>query len=112
MNWTPSLARDSDARHALLRRVEEGFAALRRGRLVAVTGDGGAILCLAAESVSPETMGDLKRRSDATPMVALTANRAAVLRINPTGADIVRMPVASHFNARLIRSLADRKSVV
>ncbi len=107
MNWNPSLARDSDARHALLRRVEEGFAALRRGRLVAVTGDGGTILCLAAESVSPETMGDLKRRSDATPMVALTANRAAVLRINPTGADIVRMPVAAHFNARLVRSLAD-----
>ncbi|MGE0665260.1 MAG: GTP cyclohydrolase II [Sphingomonadales bacterium] len=87
--------------------MEEAFAALRRGRLVAVTGDADAVLCLAAESVTAEAMGDLKRRSQAVPMVALTANRAAVLRINPTGADIVRMPLASHFNARLIRSLAD-----
>ncbi len=107
MNWSPSLARDPAARHALLRRVDDAFAALRRGRLVAVEGEAGRILCLAAESVSPETMGDLKRRSDATPMVVLTANRAAVLRINPTGADIIRIPLASHFNARLIRSLAD-----
>jgi GTP cyclohydrolase II len=107
MNWSQTFARDPEARHALLRRVDDAFAALRRGRLVAVTGEGGAILCLAAESVTPETMVDLKRRSDQTPMVALTANRAAVLRINPTGADIVRVPVASHFNARLIRSLAD-----
>ncbi|MEN3975320.1 GTP cyclohydrolase II [Emcibacter sp. SYSU 3D8] len=107
MNWNPSLARDPDARHALLRRVEEAFAALRRGRLVTVTGEQGATLCLAAETVSPETMGDLKRRSKATPMVALTAHRAAVLRINPTGADIIRVPLASHFNARLVRSLAD-----
>ncbi|MEN3952279.1 GTP cyclohydrolase II [Iodidimonas sp. SYSU 1G8] len=107
MNWKPTFARDADARHALLRRVDDAFAALRRGRLAAVTDGERSILCLAAESVTPETMVDIKRRSSETPMVALTANRAAVLRINPTGADIIRMPVATHFNARLIRSLAD-----
>jgi GTP cyclohydrolase II len=107
MNWKPTFAQDADARHALLRRVDDAFAALRRGRLAAVTDGEGTILCLAAESVTPETMVDIKRRSSETPMVALTANRAAVLRINPTGADIIRMPVATHFNARLIRSLAD-----
>jgi GTP cyclohydrolase II len=107
MNRSLSPLRDSEARHALLRRVDEAFAALRRGRLAAVVGEADTVLCLAAESVTAEAMADLRRRSTQPPMVSLTANRAAVLRINPTGAEIVRVPVAAHFNARLIRSLAD-----
>jgi GTP cyclohydrolase II len=107
MSLNPSLVRDPDARHALLRRVDDAFAALRRGRLAAVRGEKGTILCLAAESVSADNMNDLRRRAAAQPMIALTANRAAVLRINPTGDDVIRLAVAPHFNTRLIRSLAD-----
>ncbi|MBI1180391.1 MAG: GTP cyclohydrolase II [Alphaproteobacteria bacterium] len=107
MTLNPAVLRDPEARQALLKRVDQAFAALRRGRMAAIRGDSGTALCLAAESVSAESVAEMRRRATGAPMVAITANRAAVLRINPTGDDIIRLPVASHFGARLLRSLAD-----
>ena len=100
----PALA---DERTALLRRVDRAGASLRRGRLVAVTDGKTVHLCLAAETAEAEDIALLKQRATANPVVALTAKRAAVLHIRPTGEDVLTIPYAAHFNTRLIRSLAD-----
>ena len=95
----------------MLARVHRAAAALRRGRLVAVTDEAQpkarATLCLAVEELDASTLSHLKQRAVNPPIIALTANRAAVMRIRPTGEEVVCLPLSDHFNTRLIRSLAD-----
>ena len=106
-----SIPHGPDSRHALLRRVDAACAELRRGRLVVVTDGATATLCVSAETAKAADLAHLKSRTSGDlggdPCVALTAKRAAILRIQPTGDDVVTLPLAEHFNTRLIRSLAD-----
>ncbi len=87
--------------------VERAAGELRAGRLVAVTRNDGLVLIGAAEVATPHMLDDLARRSQTVPALALTAHRAAVLHINPSGHDIELLTIASHFSADVLRSIAD-----
>lgn len=87
--------------------VERAVAELRYGRSVTVIGHDGAILLAPAEIASPEIVADLAARSGAAPALALTANRSAVLHINPTGDDIELIHLDLHLSPETIRTMAD-----
>jgi len=107
MTVSSTVPRDPDDRRALLRRIADAGRALRRGRMAVVRDGDHRFLVLAAETVSGDSLANLKHRGAGPQLLAMTANRAAVLRVTPTGEDVVCVPVADHFNSRLIRSLAD-----
>ncbi len=91
-----------------LRAVARAVAELRRGDPV-VIGDeaGGSAVALAAEHVSADTVGRLEGLSEAPPVLVLTAHRASVLHIHPTGDEVVLLPLGASLAADSIRDLVD-----
>jgi GTP cyclohydrolase II len=91
--------------------VDRAAFELRRGRIAAIVAPPGpdpvAMLVLAAEMADDPALADLKRLSGTTPALALTAQRAGVLHIGPTGHDTILLPIAAHMTAAVIRDLAD-----
>lgn len=87
--------------------VERAAAELRRGRMVVVADDLGAVILAPAETANPAVLSDLARLGGAAPALALTANRAAVLHINPSGRDIELIRIGEHLTPARIRALAD-----
>ncbi|MDA5192442.1 GTP cyclohydrolase II [Govanella unica] len=87
--------------------VERAVAELRYGRMVLVDGGTGPVLMAPAEIASPESLSSFVARAGAVPALALTANRAAVLHINPTGDDVELVTLAAHLTPSAIRALAD-----
>lgn len=90
-----------------LRAVDRAIADLRRGLSVVVTGKDEASLILSTEMAYDAELETLAARSDAEPVLALTAHRANVLHIQPTGDDTVRLVIEDWMDAPLMRALAD-----
>ena len=90
-----------------LRTVDRAIADLRRGLSVVVTGKDEASLILSTEMAYDAELETLAARSDAEPVLALTAHRANVLHIQPTGDDTVRLVIEDWMDAPLMRALAD-----
>lgn len=93
-------------------RVEAGVAALRQGQPVVIGTEGGGKTeaVLAAELCRADTLALLRQWAageDGEPGLVLTANRAAVLHVLPTGEDMVRLPLDDHYDAGTIRALVD-----
>lgn len=87
--------------------VERAAAELRRGRMVVVTDGARAIVCAPAETANPVVLQELGDIAGAPSALALTANRAAVLHINPSGRAIELIRIADHLTPARIRALAD-----
>ncbi len=94
---------------ATSRRVEAAISALRRGDPVLIAGAESEApeVVLAAELVQDESLDLLRRWSGARPALLITANRAAILHIPPSGEDILRLPVGTELTAQAIRAVAD-----
>ncbi|MDX1581568.1 MAG: GTP cyclohydrolase II, partial [Alphaproteobacteria bacterium] len=93
----------------ILRRVHQANGALRAGQPVLIhpsTAGGPAYLCAAAESVSEDTLALMRRQQD-KPLLAFSANRAAVLHIAPTGDETICAPLPKSFGLRDLQQLAD-----
>tara|TARA_R110002111_G_scaffold42575_8_gene78297 strand:+ start:1907 stop:3028 length:1122 start_codon:yes stop_codon:yes gene_type:complete len=90
-----------------LRAVDRAIADLRRGLSIIVTGPEETSLVLATEMAFDAELETLAERSGATPVLALTAHRANVLHIQPTGDDAVRVVIEDWMDAPLMRALAD-----
>ncbi len=103
---TTQLVEDPEQRRALMARVQSAVYALRRGELVRVVADDGAYLCLATEQVNSGNLERLHQLGTEDTFIAITANRAAVLHIAPTGEQTVRLPLHD-MKLRAIRDLAD-----
>lgn len=92
--------------------VDRAGHELRRGRPVLLTmGAGDRVLVLAAETLTEAMLAEVMRLS-ADGTLALTASRAAVLHIGPTGDNTILLPLADlpapdAEKAALIRDLAD-----
>lgn len=92
--------------------VDRAGHELRRGRpVLLVLADGGRHLVLAAETLTEATL-DTILPLGGEPALVLTASRAAVLHIGPTGHDMILLPLHdlptdSGSHATLIRDLAD-----
>ncbi len=90
--------------------VDRARPELRRGVPVLIADGAVVIAVVAAEVVTPENLAWLAAVAGSEPNLALTANRANVLHINPTGHDCITLPVADHMTADVLRGLADPTS--
>ncbi|WP_413204781.1 GTP cyclohydrolase II [Rhodospirillum sp. A1_3_36] len=91
----------------MLARVDRGLAELRLGAPVSIRGKNSHLLALAAESVSPATLGDLAHRATGPARVLLTGRRATVLGLTEAGPDPVALTLADAPTPELVSRLAD-----
>ncbi|MFP4327719.1 MAG: GTP cyclohydrolase II [Paracoccaceae bacterium] len=81
-------------------------ADLRMGVPVVLTGAGTAVLVMAAETVSPARLADL-RALGAETVLAITARRAATLKARPYDGDLARLRLPGDADLGWIRAVAD-----
>ena len=91
------------------RALDQAIVAFRRGDPVLLSGDNGAVLAIAAEQVTEESLGSLRNMSSRRLSVVVTRRRAVALGLAPRSAlaGVVRITVAPHLSAAVIRKLAD-----
>ncbi len=88
--------------------VERTVAELRRGRPVVVRGGGGhAVLALAAEAMTPDSLREMQIKTGAAPTLAITARRAAVLGLADTEGKIAIVAGIGGLGADEIATLAN-----
>src|ERR1700722_10030775 len=97
------------SRRAGGRALDDAIVALRRGDPVLLTGENGAVLAIAAELVTEESLNRLRNMSSRRLSVVLTRRRAVALGLAPRSAlaGAVRVTVAAQLSAAVIRKLAD-----
>ncbi len=91
------------------RALDEAVVAFRRGAPVLLDGENGAVLAIAAELVTEESLAHLRNMSSRRLSVVVTRRRAVALGLSPRSAlaGTVRVTVAPHLSAGVIRNLAD-----
>jgi len=89
--------------------LDAAIIALRRGDPVLLDGENGAVLAVAAELVTEESLAHLRNLSSRRLSVVVTRRRAVALGLAPRDAlsGAVRIPVSPHLSAAVIRKLAD-----
>ena len=91
------------------RALDAAIIAFRRGDPVLLNGENGAVLAIAAELVSEESLARLRNMTSRRLSVVVTRRRAVALGLAPRSAlaGAVRITVAPHLSAAVIRKLAD-----
>jgi GTP cyclohydrolase II len=91
------------------RALNAAIVALRRGDPVLLDGENGAVLAVAAELVSDTTLALLRNMASRRLSVVVTRRRAVALGLAPRDAlsGAVRITVAPHLSAAVIRNLAN-----
>jgi GTP cyclohydrolase II len=89
--------------------LDEAILAFRRGDPVLLSGENGAVLAIAAELVTEESLARLRNMSSRRLSVVVTRRRAVALGLAPRSAlsGAVRITVAPNLSAAVIRKLAD-----
>ena len=89
--------------------LDNAIVAFRRGDPVLLSGDNGAVLAIAAELVSEDSLARLRNMSSRRLNVVVTRRRAVALGLAPRSAlaGAVRISVAPNLSAAVIRKLAD-----
>ena len=87
--------------------VDRAVADLRRGSFVVIEGDGELALAQAAETVTTASLAALCRVGNGETSLALTANRAAVLKLPAMGAGVITLRLSEAVDAQTIRCLVD-----
>jgi len=88
--------------------VDRAVSDIRRGRMVAIRGAGGvAVLVQAAEAVTPEALDDIRAVGRSSPVLVITARRAAVLGLAETVGRIVTVSAPDDLSAEFVRDVAD-----
>jgi GTP cyclohydrolase II len=105
---SPSPMSASPERRGLVQ-VDRAIADLRRGLPVVLTAPGTTdfIFVMAAEFATEDRLAGLMPWAPAGPALALTANRAQVLRIDTYGHETALIPLGPALDAATIQSLAD-----
>jgi GTP cyclohydrolase II len=91
------------------RALDDAITAFRRGDAVLLSGENGAVLAVAAELVSEDSLARLRNMTSRRLSVVVTRRRAVALGLAPRSAlaGAVRITVAPHLSAAVIRKLAD-----
>src|SRR5277367_2130779 len=91
------------------RALDQAIVAFRRGDPVLLDGENGAVLAVAAELVTDSSLNQLRHMSSRRLSVVVTRRRAVALGLAPRAAlsGAVRITVAPHLSAAVIRKLAD-----
>jgi GTP cyclohydrolase II len=93
---------------ASLLAVDRAIAEVRRGRLVALRGGGGAaVLAQAAEGITAESLATLKALAASEPRLAITARRAAMLGYTVAASQVVAVRAEGGLDAAAIADMAD-----
>jgi GTP cyclohydrolase II len=97
------------ARSVGSRVLDDAILAFRRGDPVLLDSDKGAVLAIAAERVTEESLARLRNMSSRRLSVVVTRRRAVALGLAPRSAleGAVRITVAPQLSAAVIRKLAD-----
>ena len=105
---TPAPA-PKDPRRASGHALDEAILALRRGDPVLLDGENGAVLAVAAELVTEESLARLRNMTSRRLSVVVTRRRAVALGLAARSdlAGAVRITVAPQLSAAVIRKLAD-----
>ncbi|RMF08889.1 MAG: GTP cyclohydrolase II [Alphaproteobacteria bacterium] len=80
---------------------------MRRNIPVVIGAGDGALVVAAAETVIPATLDHLQALTGTVPVLAITANRAAVLHINPTGEDVLLIRIDDHMRNEGLEPVVD-----
>ncbi len=91
----------------ILRNVDRAIADLRRANCVIVHDDTSAALILSTEVAFKAAKDQLESLSGEVAALALTAHRANVLHIKPTGDDTILVEIDDWMKTDLLRALAD-----
>ena len=100
---TTSASRRASKQTSVVDRVIAGVDAFRRGRPVVIRGTGGAVLCYAAESLSPRV---LKNAGPAARLV-LSHARARTLKIRLYTPDVVALVLPRDIDLSRLVAIAD-----
>ena len=95
----------SDLRH--VRQVDRAAADLRRGMPVIVRGAVQSGIIVSAETATAAEYGELLGLAEGGVSLALTARRANVLHILPSGHDVQLVPIDATLSRQLASELAD-----
>jgi GTP cyclohydrolase II len=87
--------------------VNRARADLRMGVPVVLTADGAGALVVAVEVATPDRLTNLRQLGD--PVLALTAWRAATLKVRVYDTDLVRLAVPADVGVEWLAALADPK---
>lgn len=110
---TPSVAPNASSSNVAepLIAVDRALADLRRGRMIAVTGAGGALLVQAAEAVTPQSLARIAELGAGAPLLVLTERRAHAVGLKAAkDAKIVTLEIADGTPAQAVRDIADPAS--
>lgn len=91
----------------IVRAVDRACADLRRGAPVVVRGRDGDGIAISAETASAAEVQELLALAGGPAALALTARRANVLHILPSGHPVQLVPLDRHLTAALASELAD-----
>lgn len=90
------------------RAVDRAISDIRRGMPVIVTdANSDFIVALAAEPVTDQLLTMITEFGGTPPKLVITAERAAVLHIPPSGEDVTALNIEDKFDPAAIRDLAD-----
>ncbi len=91
-----------------IRSVDRAISDLRRGLPVVVAAGGFEyVVAVPAEQVTKDTADFLSEIGDVPPVMVITAERAAVLHIPPSGAAVTALQIENRLDPAAIRELAD-----
>lgn len=97
-----------DEAHADIRAVDRAVSDLRRGLPVVVTGEpAGFAVAVAAEQVTDDLLEELRALGGSPPTLAITAERADVLHVPPSGRAITTLDIENRLDTSTIQTLAD-----
>ncbi len=100
-------------RQASLRAVDRAVADLRRGDPVLVRPDRGpALLVLASESATLESLDRMRRLTGLVPAVIITDQRAAALGLGVSDGGVMRLEPGEALTPELVRDVSDPTRVV
>lgn len=90
-----------------LRNVDRAIADLRRALCVIVQAPDSAVLALSTEMAFEDAKLRMESLAQTSAILALTAHRANVLHILPTGDETIQVEIADWMKTDLLRALAD-----
>jgi GTP cyclohydrolase II len=93
--------------------VDRAIADLRRGGFAVVRcASGSAVLVQAAEAVTPQSLERIASMSGAEPMLVLTTQRAAALKITDGGQGVIALDIVEGTPAQAVRDIADPAATI
>lgn len=87
--------------------VERAAAEIRRGGSVIIDNGKHSLLITSAELITENRLKQFKSVSEKTPLIALTYNRANILKISPRSGTVALVELSDHMNSGVISAMAD-----